>query len=160
MQINHNRSTALEPSIINYWGLKPVSCCSSPRPRFCCGSQTYKLFGSRARLLLINESKQQHINQDSTLRWNKMRTQQQDQYWNTGATEVQQLNPDGVRVLEDGSSGICQLHRASEVWLIIETLFCSRYGRAFFGSGMFHARQDGIKKIWRRFNPNASKVIK
>ena len=35
-----------------------------------------------------------------------MRTQQQDQYWNTGATEVQQLNPDGILGLEYGSSGI------------------------------------------------------
>ena len=33
-----------------------------------------------------------HINRDSTLRWNKMSTQQQDQHWNAGATEAQQLN--------------------------------------------------------------------
>ena len=48
-------------------------------------------------------------------------------------------------VLEYRSNGICQLHIASEVGLIIETLFCTRYGHALFGSGMFHARQDGIK---------------
>ena len=27
--------------------------------------------------------------------WNKMRTQQQDPYWNAGATDIQQLNPNG-----------------------------------------------------------------
>ena len=36
-----------------------------------------------------------HINQDLTLRWNKMSTQQQVLYWNAGATEIQQLNPGG-----------------------------------------------------------------
>ena len=72
-------------------------------------------------------------------------TQQQDQYWNTGAAEVQQLNPGGVLVLEDGSSETCKLYLASEIWLIIETLLCSRYGPACFGSRMFHTRQDGIK---------------
>ena len=35
----------------------------------------------------------EHINQNSTLRWNKTSTQHQ--LWNAGATEVQQLNPDG-----------------------------------------------------------------
>ena len=39
--------------------------------------------------------KTKHINQDSTLRWNKMSTQRQDQHQNAGATEVQQLNPGG-----------------------------------------------------------------
>ena len=35
-----------------------------------------------------------HITQDPTiLNWNKMRTQQQDPYWNTGATDILQLNP-------------------------------------------------------------------
>ena len=55
-----------------------------------------------------------------------MSTQLQDQLWNAGATEVQQLNPGGFLVLEDGSNGICQLHIASEVsevCLIIEKLF-------------------------------------
>ena len=37
-----------------------------------------------------------YINQDLTLRWNKTSTQQQDQHWNTGATEIQQLNPGGL----------------------------------------------------------------
>ena len=34
-----------------------------------------------------------HINQGSTLRWNKTSTQKQDQHWNAGTTEVQHLNP-------------------------------------------------------------------
>ena len=38
IKINHNRSAALERSVINYWELKPVFLCSNPRPRFCCGS--------------------------------------------------------------------------------------------------------------------------
>ena len=33
-----------------------------------------------------------------------MSAPQQDQLWNAGETEVQQLNPSGVLVLEDGSS--------------------------------------------------------
>ena len=37
-----------------------------------------------------------YINQDpTTLSWNKMRTQQQDPYWNAGATDIQQLNSNG-----------------------------------------------------------------
>ena len=35
-----------------------------------------------------------HINQDpTTMSWNKMSIQQQDPYWNAGATDIQQLNP-------------------------------------------------------------------
>ena len=34
----------------------------------------------------------QHINQESTPKWNKTSIQQQDPYWKTGATEIQQLN--------------------------------------------------------------------
>ena len=36
-----------------------------------------------------------HTNQGSMLRWNKMSTQQQDQHWNAGVTEAQQLNLGG-----------------------------------------------------------------
>ena len=44
--------------------------------------------------LLIDASKHQTY-KSRKLRWNKMSTQQQDQYWNAGATEIQQLNPGG-----------------------------------------------------------------
>ena len=93
--------------------------------------------GSREGLLLINESKQQHINQNSTLGWNKMSTQQQDQTWKGEATKVQQLNPGGVLVVEDGSNGTSQLYIATDVWLTTETLFWSRYGHAVFFSCLF-----------------------
>ena len=53
------------------------------------------------------------INQYSTLRWNKMSTQQQDLQWNAGAAEVQQLNPGGppgVGPTKDRSSSPNQLN--------------------------------------------------
>ena len=55
LRMNHNRRTALERSVINYWAgvLEPVLPSSSPRPRFFCDSWTFKLFS------LINASKQQ-----------------------------------------------------------------------------------------------------
>ena len=33
-------------------------------------------------------------------RWNKIITQQQDQHWNTRATELQQLNPGGPNQIQ------------------------------------------------------------
>ena len=43
-------------------------------------------------LTLLVLSRAAHINRDSIPRWNKMSTQQQDQHWSAGATEIQQLN--------------------------------------------------------------------
>ena len=55
LSMNHNRHTALERSVINYWAgvLEPVLPSSSPHPRLFCDSWTFKLFS------LSNASKQQ-----------------------------------------------------------------------------------------------------
>ena len=58
VRINHNRSTALERPVINYLGGGGLNC--------------VKYFYSS-----VNQNSE-HINQDSSLRWNKMNTQQQD----------------------------------------------------------------------------------
>ena len=77
-RINHNRSVALERSVINYWGLKPVFTLQQPHPRFCCGSCTHRGCSARVKDLYssINRNSE-HINQDSSLKWNKMCTQHQ-----------------------------------------------------------------------------------
>ena len=38
IRISHNRSTALERTVINYWEFKSVLRVHNPRPRFCCDS--------------------------------------------------------------------------------------------------------------------------
>ena len=58
VRINHNRSTALERLVINYLGGGGLNCVKD-------------FYSSMNR-------NSEHINQDSSLRWNKMNTQQQD----------------------------------------------------------------------------------
>ena len=76
-------------------GLKPVLCWK--KKKLALDSEMvnkHTLFGPREGLLIPQNSK--HINQDpTTLSWNKMSTQQQDPYWNAGATDIQQLKPNG-----------------------------------------------------------------
>ena len=101
--INHNRSTALERSAeITGCGLNRCYVeKKKKKKKLALGSavvkKTYKLFGPREGLLIqlcIKNSK--YINQDpTTLNWNKMSTHQQDPYRNAGATDIQQLNPNG-----------------------------------------------------------------
>ena len=109
IRINHSRSTALERSAnITGWGerwLKPVlrwkkkkkkqKNNNSPLVLLC----FVKIQGIRFAWRISNSSMHQnsnHINQDpTTVSWNKMRTQQQDPYWSAGATDIQQLNPNG-----------------------------------------------------------------
>ena len=101
IRINHNRNNALERSakitgevggsLKRFYFEKKKK---KTRPRFCCGLNTHKVFGPREDSSRHQNSN--HINQDpTTLSWNKMRTQQQDPYWNAGATDIQQLNPNG-----------------------------------------------------------------
>ena len=94
IRINHNISIALERSVINYLAggglLKPVLRSSNlTLGRFCCGSYTHRSCSVRVMHLLINESNSEHINQDSSLRWNKTSTQQQT---NSETLEQQRSN--------------------------------------------------------------------
>ena len=79
IRINNNRSIAMEQSVINYWGRSfNRFILQQPHPRFCCDSYTHR--SCSVRVKDIYSSVNQHselINQDSSLRWNKMCTQQQ-----------------------------------------------------------------------------------
>ena len=89
--INHNRSTALERSVISYFGLKPVLRALNLLLWFI---YTYKLFGPREGLLPINESNR------SSYKSRFITEMKQDEYStarpDAGATEVKQLNPGGT----------------------------------------------------------------
>ena len=79
IRINHNRSIAIEQSVINYWGRGfNRFILQQPHPRFCCDSYTHRSWSVRLKDIYSSVNQQgELINQDSSLRWNKMCTQQQ-----------------------------------------------------------------------------------
>ena len=103
--IIRNKSTASNRSLSkkSRWAANTGFTCTQPRPRFCCGSWTYKLFSPREGLLasssMYGNSKHiSHINQVSN-------TEMKHDWWvlktNAGATEIQQLKPGGPRPKTD-----------------------------------------------------------
>ena len=73
IRINYKRSVALERSAINYW----VWGMLKPAVRSTLLYESTKLFGPREGYLTDLCIK----NRDSTMRWNKMSSQKQDQHW-------------------------------------------------------------------------------
>ena len=77
--INHKISIALELWVINYWVLKPVLRCNNST----LGSAAVHIHiqvrstGRTSTYQWIKNQNSEHINEDSSLRWNKTSTQQQ-----------------------------------------------------------------------------------
>ena len=93
IRINHNRSTTLERSVINYWGVGwggGLNRFKPPPQVLLWFIYTYKFFGSLEGLLLVNESNQW------TYKSRFITEMKQDEYstakHDAGATEVKQLN--------------------------------------------------------------------
>ena len=85
IRIPHNRNSALERSVINYWGLKLFNQYTTLTLD---SDVIHKHTSYSVRVKDFNASKQQTY----TSRYN----QQQDQHWNPGATEIQQFTPMGL----------------------------------------------------------------